>query len=90
MVKALEMLAPKLQRGRAFEGAEINAKLAQMTGPSLLQRGRAFEGAEINPSEAVSSFSVALQRGRAFEGAEMRNGWSHLGCLRPASTGPRF
>ncbi len=36
-----------LQRGRAFEGAEIREAPAQGSKEAVLQRGRAFEGAEI-------------------------------------------
>ena len=36
-----------LQRGRAFEGAEMRGRLGLVTPAKSLQRGRAFEGAEI-------------------------------------------
>ncbi len=40
----------ELQRGRAFEGAEIRSVCAMTSAISVLQRGRAFEGAEIAPT----------------------------------------
>ncbi len=37
----------QLQRGRAFEGAEMHEMLLRVDSIEKLQRGRAFEGAEM-------------------------------------------
>ncbi len=48
-----------LQRGRAFEGAEIREVPTGIQYIPTLQRGRAFEGAEI----AVRSAGLGLAQG---------------------------
>ncbi len=67
----------ELQRGRAFEGAEISSALVHPVNRFTLQRGRAFEGAEIMRRDAEVTELEMLQRGRAFEGAEIRR-WNRF------------
>ena len=81
----------KLQRGRAFEGAEI---LIAQCRPVVVFGG--FNGAALlrarrfGFSSVLGSDFIWLQRGRAFEGAEMGQGADSQKSGNGASTGPRF
>ncbi len=79
-----------LQRGRAFEGAEMWRPIMEHMPAHSLQRGRAFEGAEMMMMSLRGLLSAPLQRGRAFEGAEIVSVSPCRSYYSLASTGPRF